>query len=223
MVPMVFAIAVVLLLCVTSSKLLYRYGVPTLLIFLLLGMLFGSDGPVGIYFDNYVLAQQVCSFGLIFIMFYGGFGTSWKTAVPIAVPSGAALHPRGGGYSGLTGLFCHFVLHTSLLEGLLIGSVIASTDAASVFAILRSQDLNLSGGLAPLLEIESGSNDPMAYMLTMVVLSLMSGDEIAVLPFLVKQIGFARSLDFWWPKLLCMCCGGSTWMSAACILSWSSP
>lgn len=87
MVPMVFAIAVVLLLCVTSSKLLYRYGVPTLLIFLLLGMLFGSDGPVGIYFDNYVLAQQVCSFGLIFIMFYGGFGTSWKTAVPIAVPA----------------------------------------------------------------------------------------------------------------------------------------
>ena len=196
MVPMVFAIAVVLLLCVTSSKLLYSYGVPTLLIFLLLGMLFGSDGPVGIYFDNYVLAQQVCSFGLIFIMFYGGFGTSWKTAVPIAVPA-VLLSTLGVAVTaGLTGLFCHFVLHTSLLEGLLIGSVIASTDAASVFAILRSQDLNLSGGLAPLLEIESGSNDPMAYMLTMVVLSLMSGDEIAVLPFLVKQIGFGLLIGF---------------------------
>ena len=93
MVPMVFAIAVVLLLCVTSSKLLYRYGVPTLLIFLLLGMLFGSDGPVGIYFDNYVLAQQVCSFGLIFIMFYGGFGTSWKTVV---LPFCVAYFPAGG-------------------------------------------------------------------------------------------------------------------------------
>lgn len=82
MVPMVFAIAVVLLLCVTSSKLLYRYGVPTLLIFLLLGMLFGSDGPVGIYFDNYVLAQQVCSFGLIFIMFTAVLAQAGKRLSP---------------------------------------------------------------------------------------------------------------------------------------------
>ncbi|MGO0942501.1 potassium/proton antiporter, partial [Clostridioides difficile] len=65
----------VLLICITSSKVLYKFGVPILLIFILLGMLFGSDGMVGIYFDNYELTKQLCSIGLIFIMFFGGFGT----------------------------------------------------------------------------------------------------------------------------------------------------
>lgn len=193
---MVFAIAVVLLLCVTSSKLLYRYGVPTLLIFLLLGMLFGSDGPVGIYFDNYVLAQQVCSFGLIFIMFYGGFGTSWKTAVPIAVPSGAALHPRGGGYSGAHRVVLPFCVAYFPAGG--VAHRLSDCLHRCRFGVCHPPFPGFEPlrGLAPLLEIESGSNDPMAYMLTMVVLSLMSGDEIAVLPFLVKQIGFGLLIGF---------------------------
>ena len=69
--------ALVLLICITSSKILYKFGVPILLIFIILGMLFGSDGIVGIYFDNYELTKKLCSIGLVFIMFYGGFGTSW--------------------------------------------------------------------------------------------------------------------------------------------------
>ena len=137
-----------------------------LLIFIVLGMIFGSDGIVGIYFDNYQLTSTLSSLALVFIMFYGGFETNWNMAKKSAVPS--ILMSTLGIIitAGLTGLFCYFILGTSILEGLLIGAVVGSTDAASVFSILRSQKLNLKGTLAPLLEIESGSNDPIAYMLT---------------------------------------------------------
>lgn len=184
--------AAIVLLCIASSKLLYRFGVPTLLVFLLLGMLFGSDGPGGIAFENYELAQQICSIGLIFIMFYGGFGTNWKAARPVAAP--AILMSTVGVVltAALTGIFCVFILKTTVLEGLLTGAVLASTDAASVFAVLRSRKLNLKGGLASLLEVESGSNDPIAYMLTIVLLSLMEGGGgfVSMAITLVRQIGF---------------------------------
>ena len=160
-----------------------------LLIFLILGMLFGSDGIVGIYFDNYELTSKICSLALVFIMFYGGFGTNWTTAKKSAVPS--VLMSSFGVIitAGLTGLFCYFVLKIDFLEGLLIGSVVASTDAASVFSILRSQKLNLKGTLAPLLEVESGSNDPIAYMLTIIVLTLMSsGGSGVIIPMILKQV-----------------------------------
>ena len=101
-------------------------------------MLFGSDGFGGIYFDNFELAEQIGSFGLIFIMFYGGFGTSWKAAKPVLAPS-IWLATAGVIITALlTGWFCYFILKTTLLEGLLVGAVIASTDAASVFSILLS-------------------------------------------------------------------------------------
>jgi len=117
-------------------------------------MLFGSDGIFRIYFDNYNLTQQVCSTALIFIMFYGGFGTSWDTAKPVAIKA-ILLSTLGVVITAvLLGLFCYKAFNLSLLEGLLIGAVIGSTDAASVFAILRSKSLNLKGGLASLLEIE---------------------------------------------------------------------
>lgn len=191
--------AVVLLVCVASSKFLYRFGVPTLLIFLALGMLCGSDGLVGIYFDDYTVAREICSVGLVFIMFYGGFGTNWKVARPVAVPSILMSTLGVVITAGLTGLFCFFVLKTTLLEGLLIGSVVGSTDAASVFSILRSRKLNLKGGLASLLEIESGSNDPIAYMLTLVVLTLMSsqGNDLgSIVVMLVSQVGFGLLIGF---------------------------
>lgn len=191
MIELMIICGLILLICITSSKILYKFGVPMLLIFIVLGMLFGSDGIVGIYFDNYDLTSKICSLGLVFIMFYGGFGTNWKTARKSAVPS--ILMSTLGVIitAGLTGLFCYFVLGTSLLEGLLIGSVVGSTDAASVFSILRSQKLNLKGSLAPLLEIESGSNDPIAYMLTLIVLTLMSNSGVgSIVPMIIKQILF---------------------------------
>ncbi len=114
-------------------------------------------------------------------MFYGGFGTSWKTAVPIAVPKEAVLHPRGGGYGspGCSAILCCILSP----GGLLIGSVIASTDAASVFAIPPFlQDFELSPAAWPSSEIESGSNDPMAYIADHGGAFPDVGDEMAVLP-----------------------------------------
>lgn len=195
----------VLIISITSTKVLYKFGVPMLLIFIVLGMLFGSDGIVGIYFDNYELTNQLCSLGLVFIMFYGGFGTNWKKAKPVAVPSILMSSLGVVITAGLTGLFCHLIIKMTLLEGLLVGTVVASTDAASVFAVLRAQKLNLKGSLASLLEVESGSNDPIAYMLTIVVLAMMksSGDLSFWSGFLLilTQIGFGLIVGFLLAKL----------------------
>ena len=191
MVKLMIICGLVLLISITSSKVLYKFGVPILLIFIVLGMLFGSDGIVGIYFDNYELTSELCSMALVLIMFYGGFGTNWSMAKPSAVPS-ILMSTVGVIITAiLTGLFCNLVLGTTLLEGLLIGAVVASTDAASVFAILRSQKLNLKGSLASLLEVESGSNDPIAYMFTLTILTLMDNSGVgSIVPMLIKQIVF---------------------------------
>ena len=149
--------AIILILCVFSSKFLHRFGVPTLLIFILLGMVFGSDGIVGIYFDNYGLAETICSVALIFIMFYGGFGTNWNTARPVLKQS-ICMSTLGVIFTALlTGLFCHYALGMSWLEGLLTGSVVGSTDAASVFSILRSKKLNLKGGWLPCWKLKAAA------------------------------------------------------------------
>ena len=153
-------------------------------------MLFGENGLFRIRFNNYSLAETVCSVCLIFIMYYGGFGTNWRAARPVAVQS-VLLSTLGVLLTaGLTGSFIPLVLQLSWLESLLIGSVLASTDAASVFNILRSKKLNLKNNTASLLELESGSNDPVSYMLTIVMLSLMSGESISIPLLLFKQIAF---------------------------------
>ncbi|WP_027625711.1 potassium/proton antiporter [Clostridium lundense] len=167
--------SIVILTCVLFNKISNKIGIPMLLAFIVLGMVFGSDGIFKIPFENYAFAEQICSIALIFIMFYGGFGTSWSEAKPVAVKS-ILLSTLGVILTaGLTGLFCYFILHIEFLESLLIGSVISSTDAASVFSILRSKKLNLKYNTASMLEVESGSNDPCSYMLTAIVLSIMTG------------------------------------------------
>lgn len=163
-----------------------------LLAFIILGMIFGSDGFVKISFDDFALAEQVCTVALVFIMFYGGFGTKWSKAKPVALQS-IALSSLGTLLTAmLVGLFCYFILKIDILESFLIGAVISSTDAASVFSILRSNRLNLKNNTASMLEIESGSNDPFAYMLTVIVLALMGGSissfDFAILLF--EQIFF---------------------------------
>lgn len=171
----ILMIAAIILICVLLNKISSKLGIPMLLAFIVLGMLFGSDGLVKIPFDNYVISEQVCSVCLIFIMFYGGFGTNWNKAKPIAVKS-VLLSSFGVILTALfTGLFCWYVLGFDFLESMLIGSVISSTDAASVFSILRSNRLNLKDNTASMLEVESGSNDPCSYMLTVTILSFMSG------------------------------------------------
>lgn len=182
--------AVVIMVCIITNKFTNKYGIPTVLIFMAIGMLFGSEGIVKIPFDNFKQAEQICSIALIFIMFYGGFGTNFQTAKPI-LPKAVSLATVGVVLTaGLTGVFCHIVLGMSLQEGLLMGAVVGSTDAASVFSILRSKALDLKDGTASLLEVESGSNDPFSYMMTVIVLGWMSGGENNVLLLLAKQLGF---------------------------------
>lgn len=170
---------VIALSCIIFSRASNSLGVPALLIFMVLGMLFGSDGIVGLQFSDYSLTENLCTIGLVFIMFYGGFLTSWKAAKPVSVQAGI-LSSFGTILTALiVAAFVHVVLGFKLIESFLLGAVISSTDAASVFSILQSKQLNLKGGLASLLEVESGSNDPFAYLLTMVGILLMGGAATA--------------------------------------------
>lgn len=145
-----------------------------------MGILFGTDGIFKIEYDNFAFTEQVCTIALIFIIFYGGFGTNWKQARPVAVKS---LFLSSVGViltAGLTAVFCYFVLRLDLMVSLLLGAVLSCTDATSVFNILRSKRLGLKYGTASMLELESGSNDPWAYMLTVILLSVMKdGSEVS--------------------------------------------
>lgn len=183
-----FISGIILLICAVSSKVLYKYGIPTLIMFLAIGMIMGSEGLGGIYFDNSELANKLCNFGLLFIMFSGGFETNWKTAKPVAFASGVLATGGVALTAFLIGIFAHFVLGLTFLEGMLLGSIISSTDAASVFSILRSKKLNLKNNLAPMLEMESGSNDPVAYMLTTIVIGLITGGKHNIVTLLMTQI-----------------------------------
>lgn len=166
---------IVILCCVFFNKISHKIGLPVLLLFIFIGMLFGSDGLLKIPFSNYTFAEQICSIALITIIFYGGFDTKWSVAKQVA-PQSLLLSSAGVILTALmTGLFCHYVLKFDFLEGLLIGAVLSSTDAASVFLVLRSKKLNLKHRTASVLELESGSNDPWAYMLTILILSVMRG------------------------------------------------
>lgn len=172
----ILLVAAIILICLSLTKVSSKIGIPTLFAFILLGMFFGTDGIIKIPFDNFEIAETICSVSLIFIMFYGGFGTNWKQAKPVAVKA-VLLSTFGVVFTAaLVGVFCHFVLQFSFWESMLIGSVIGSTDAASVFSILRSKRLNLKDNTASMLEVESGSNDPCSYMLTVIILAVMSGD-----------------------------------------------
>lgn len=167
--------AVVIILCVFLNKFSMRFGIPMLLAFIVLGMLFGTDGILKIELDNYSFVADVCSVALIFIMFYGGFGTNYSTAKPIMIRAGLLATLGVAMTAFLVGIFCHIVLKMNIIHSLLMGAVVSSTDAASVFSIFRSRKLGLRYNTASLLEVESGSNDPTSYMLTIVLIQILEG------------------------------------------------
>lgn len=172
---MILLCACVLLSCVIANRFSNKIGMPALLLFMALGMLFGSDGLFKISFDNYYVAKEICNTALIFIMFYGGFGTKWDMARSVAIQS-VLLSTVGVVITALlTSIFCYYILQFPLLDSFLIGAVISSTDAASVFSILRSKKLSLKDGTASMLELESGSNDPVAFMMTIIILGFING------------------------------------------------
>lgn len=186
----------IVILCIISIRFSTKFNIPSLLIFVVLGMLLGSDGLFKIPFDNFDLSYKICTLSLIYIMFYGGFCMNWKKARPISVQAGVLSTVGVVLTCILVGLFSYKVVDTSLMEGLLIGAVLSSTDAASVFNILRMRKLNLKGGIASVLEMESGSNDPFAYMLTIIVLGLIANDGISFPLLIFSQITFGVGFGF---------------------------
>lgn len=158
---------------VFASRTSGRTGVPALLLFLLIGMLAGSEGIGGIYFDNFRIAQSVGTVALVYILFSGGLDAQLDQFRTVAV-GGALLSTLGVVLTSVAvGLFSHFVLNFALLEALLLGAIVSSTDAAAVFTVLRSRGVGLKRRLKPLLELESGSNDPMAVLLTVSIIALI--------------------------------------------------
>jgi cell volume regulation protein A len=165
-----------LLLGIASSKLSARLGVPVLVLFLALGMLAGSEGVGGIAFEDYRLAHAVGTIALALILFDGGLGTS-LTAVRSAWKPAAMLATVGVLITAvITGVAAMFILQISWLEGLLLGSIVGSTDAAAVFGVLRSGGVGLPKRLASVLELESASNDPMAIFMTVGCIELLLGN-----------------------------------------------
>ncbi len=167
-------ISILMLFCIFAGKYLSRFGVPILLFFIGIGMFLGSDGLIGINYDNPYMTKEIGNIALAFILFYGGMDFRWKTGKEI-IWQGVALSTAGvlltaGAVAAVT---C-FVTDMTLLEGLLLGAIVSSTDAAAVFSTLRSQKINLKGRLAALLEFESGSNDPVAYLLTIVMVGIVA-------------------------------------------------
>lgn len=193
------------------SKSGYRFGIPTLLLFLLVGMAFGSDG-LGISFDNASDAQFIGMIALSIILFTGGMDTKISEIRPVLF-QGIVLSTAGVALTTLlTGLFIYFTsAYTSLsialplTTSLLLAATMSSTDSASVFNLLRSQRMNLKQNLRPLLELESGSNDPMAYMLTIALIEVISSGSslnIGAVAFdLVTQFAVGALLGYGFARI----------------------
>ncbi|MBI4759956.1 MAG: potassium/proton antiporter [Chloroflexota bacterium] len=172
--------ASLLLVSVLISKISDRSGIPALLLFLAIGMLAGSDGLGGIYFDDPTLAQFIGIVALNLILFAGGLDTDWKDVRPV-LKQGVALSTLGVLITAvIVGIAAQYLLEFTLYQGLLLGAIVSSTDAAAVFSILRSKSLGLKGKLRPLLELESGSNDPMAAFLTIGMIQLLTQPNMQV-------------------------------------------
>ena len=176
--------SILLFISILAGKTSFRLGVPTLVLFLVVGMLAGSDGIGKISFDNPGVAQLIGIIALNFILFSGGFETDWASVKPVF---GQALSLSILGVlltAVILGVFVWLVTDFTIYEGLLLGSIVSSTDAAAVFSILRSKKLALKGHIRPTLEFESGSNDPMAYILMIVFLGLVGNSEKSFWPVL---------------------------------------
>ncbi len=194
--------SILLLVSILAGKTSYKFGVPTLLLFLAIGMLAGSDG-IGIHFDNPEIAQLIGIVSLNFILFSGGLDTHWESVKPV-LREGLVLSTLGVLLTALSlGTFVWFVTDFTIYESMLLGSIVSSTDAAAVFSILRSKSLALKTNLRPTLELESGSNDPMAYVLTIAFLTLVINQDqslVSIIPLFFQQmiLGGIAGFAFGW-------------------------
>ncbi|WP_102127748.1 potassium/proton antiporter [Deinococcus planocerae] len=181
---------VLLLASLVVSRLGGRLGVPGLLLFLGVGMFAGSDG-LGIQFSDFRLAQALGTVALCFILFQGGLDTNWRLVRPV-VRRGLSLATLGVLLTaGVMAVFAHFALGFSWLGAWLLGAIVSSTDASAVFSVLKERNLGLKGDIDPLLEFESGVNDPMAVFLTVGIIELISHPGSGILdivPLFLRQM-----------------------------------
>jgi len=200
-----FVIALLLLISIVTSKLSTKYGVPALLIFLGIGMIFGSDGLEIIYFDDFQAAQTLGIIALLYILFSGGLDTDWRKVRPIA-GTGMILATLGVLLSALiVGTLASYVLDISLVEGFLLGAIVSSTDAAAVFSVLRSKSIGFKYRLQELIEFESGTNDPMAIILTIGLIQYMTIPDLSGWSFVIQffqQMGFGLLFGYLLGKLI---------------------
>lgn len=198
-------VSALILASVAIARATHNLGIPTLLLFLAVGMLAGSEGPGGIHFSDAALAQSVGVVALLLILFSGGLDTNWHE-VRAVTGQAMRLATLGVGLTAVAvGIFVTFVLDFSTLEGMLVGAVISSTDAAAVFSVLRSKNVHLRQPLKPLLELESGSNDPMAVFLTVSMIGLITGSvssEGSLVLHFVLQMGIGSLLGYLFGKVL---------------------
>jgi len=197
--------SLLLFVSIVASKTSFKLGVPTLFLFLVIGILAGSEGFGGIYFDDPKVTQFMGVFALTLILFSGGMDTKMESIRPV-VKSGIALATFGVLITALSvGWFASWLLNIPLPVGILLGAIVSSTDAAAVFSILRTRNVGLKGTLRPLLEFESGSNDPMAYFLTISLIDLIQRNDASVLlmlPQFVKGMALGAACGYGGGKLM---------------------
>ncbi len=186
-------IAFVLIIALIAIRVSDKLGIPSLLFFLVLGVSFNF---AGIEFNDFGIADQFASIALLFIIFYGGFGTNWRMAKPVAKEA-ITLSSLGVVITAiLTGLFAHYFLGFEMIEAMLLGSIVGSTDYASVASILQSRNLNLKYNSASLLELESGSNDPTAFTMVTLFLAVIMGESVSIPLLVLTQVGFGIGMGF---------------------------
>jgi potassium/hydrogen antiporter len=191
--------AILFITGVLTTKFSSRLGVPSLVLFMAVGMLMGSDVLGIIYFDNASTAQMIGVLALIIILFEGGLQTKWKTLRPVVLPSLSLATLGVILTSGIVAAAAKFILGTGWLESILFGAIVGSTDAAAVFAVLK--DKNIDERIGATLEAESGSNDPMAVFLTVAMIELITLPEASIWSligtfFLQMSIGLLFGLIF---------------------------
>jgi len=200
----ILVVAALLFLSIIAGKTGYRFGMPTLIFFLVVGILAGSEGFGKIEFNNPKVAQFIGIITLNFILFTGGISTDWNEIKPVFW-QGLSLSTLGVFLTAIfTGIFFYFLVSSfSFLEALLLGSIVSSTDAAAVFSVLRSKKLGLKNNLKPMLEFESGSNDPMAYFLTITCIALITSTKsgfLETIPFFFMQLIIGIGFGYLWGR-----------------------
>ena len=184
--------AILILFGILSSKLSARLGLPVLVLFLLTGMLAGESGIGGIEFDNPIAAHALGTLALALILFDGGLQTPISSVKLVWKPASVLATLGVLVTAVVTGLAAAMILNLSILEGILIGAIVGSTDAAAVFSLLRNAGVNINRRLKSVLEIESASNDPMAIFLTVGLLEVLVNDMklgVGMLQLFVMQMG----------------------------------